>query len=154
MNPQALAERVVGSMLAADSFSRWLGVELLDIEPGRCKLRMQVRDDMLNGFGRCHGGVVFSLADSALAFASNSRGRVAVSVENSLAYPAPAFPGDMLTALAEEQSHGDRISTFHVSVTNQDARKVGVFRGTVYRTRKTFPPSGAANPEPADREET
>ncbi len=138
MNEQTLAEEVVRRMLAEDAFSAWLGIELLEIAPGSCKVRMRVREQMLNGFRRCHGGVVFSLADSALAFASNSRGRIAVSVENSLAYPAPVFAGDLLTASATELSHGERISTFHVLVTNQDSRHVGIFRGTVYRTRRSI----------------
>lgn len=138
MNEQVLAEKVVERMLRNDTYSAWLGVELIETGPGRCVVAMTVRPDMLNGFGRCHGGVIFSLADSALAFACNSRGRVAVSIENSVAYPAPVFPGDRLTAIAEEQSFSRRIAVYHVSVTNQNADKVGIFRGTVYRTDKVF----------------
>ena len=128
-----LAEKVVGHMLARDNFSRWLGVELLSVAPGRAELAMTVREDMLNGFGVCHGGVTFSLADSALAFASNTHGRVTVSIENSMAYPAKVSLGDRLTAVARELSAGYRIATYEVLVNLDDGTKVGIFRGTVYR---------------------
>src|SRR5678815_133800 len=94
---QVQADRVVATMRAGDAFSRWLGIELLALEPGGCTVRMAVRPDMLNGFGVCHGGVTFSLADSALAFASNTHGRVTVSVENGISYPASVAAGDVLT---------------------------------------------------------
>ncbi len=151
---QALAERIVQKMLQSDTFSAWLGVELVETAPGRSRLAMTVRPDMLNGFGRCHGGVVFALADSALALACNSRGQVAVSIENSVAYPAPVFEGDRLQAVAEEQSAGRRIAVYSVLVTNQRADKVGIFRGTVYRTEKVHfgevEPSGDSRRPPTD----
>ena len=133
---QSAAERVVAGMLARDAYSRWLGVALRAVAPGRCVLDMTVRDDMVNGFGVCHGGVTFGLADSALAFACNSRGGVTLSIENSIGYPAPARPGDVLTAVAEEESGGRRVRFYRVSVTNQRGEAVGHFRGTVYDTGK------------------
>ena len=139
-DPQALAERVVADMMAADAFSRWLGVELREVAPGRCVLAMTVRDDMVNGFGVCHGGVTFGLADSALAFACNSRGGVTMSIENSIGYPAPARPGDVLTAVAEAESAGRRVGFYRVSVTNQRGEPVGHFRGTVYDTGRPHDP--------------
>src|SRR5205085_1092993 len=133
---QGAAERVVAGMLRHDAFSRWLGVELRAVAPGRCVLTMAVRDDMVNGFGVCHGGVTFGLADSALAFACNSRsgGGLTMSIENSIGYPAPARPGDVLTAVAEAESAGRRVGFYRVTVTNQRGEPVGYFRGTVYDT--------------------
>ena len=136
MNKQALAERVVEEMLAHDAFSAWLGLEVLEIGPGRAVVRMTVRADMLNGFYVAHGGVTFSLADSALAFASNSHGRVALALENSIFYPNPVAEGDVLTATAEEVSAANRVAVYNVSVTRADGTQVGVFRGSVYRTKK------------------
>ena len=133
---QARAARLVATMLASDAFSRWLGVELVAIAPGACTVRMAVRAEMLNGFGVCHGGVTFSLADSALAFASNTHGRVTVSVENVISYPAPVSAGDVLTAVAEEESAGNRLAFYRVTVRKQDGTAVALFRGTVYRTSR------------------
>src|SRR6185503_1430961 len=98
---QALAERVVGAMIARDAFSRWLGITLLEVRPRYAAVRMTVRDDMVNGFGVSHGGIAYSVADSALAFASNTNGRVTVSIENAITYPAPVRVGDVITAIAE-----------------------------------------------------
>jgi acyl-CoA thioesterase len=133
---QRRAERLVGTMLARDAFTAWLGAELVAIGPGACTLRMTVRAEMLNGFGVCHGGITFSLADSALAFASNTHGTVTVSVENSITYPAPAGPGDTLTATATEESAGARLAFYRVAVSKDDGTIVGLFRGTVYRTSR------------------
>ena len=133
---QALAERCVGAMLERDAFSRWLGLEVLDVAPERARVRMTVRAEMLNGFDVCHGGVTFALADSALAFASNTHGRVTVSVENGIAYPAPARAGDVLTADAEPEGGGRRVRYYRVVVRRQDGDAVGIFRGTVYRTSR------------------
>ncbi|MGZ8493681.1 MAG: hotdog fold thioesterase [Gemmatirosa sp.] len=131
---QATAERVVAGMMAADAFSRWLGVAVLAVAPHRATIRMTVRDDMTNGFGVCHGGVTFAFADSALAFASNTCGTVSMSIENAIGYPAPARPGDVLTAVAEPDTPGRRIGFYRVTVTNQRGEPVGHFRGTVYDT--------------------
>jgi acyl-CoA thioesterase len=140
MNSKELAEKVVSKMLEHDEFSKWLGIEVLNISPGYSKLKMKVRKEMLNGFQTCHGGITFSLADSALAFASNNSGRVAVALETSIAFPSPVVEGDELTAIAEEQSKGNSVGVYNVSVVNQAGVKVGVFRGTVYRTKKEYFP--------------
>ena len=140
---QALAERVVAGMLAADPFSRWLGVELLVVAPHRAELRMTVRDEMANGFGVCHGGVTFALADSALAFASNTRGTVTVSIENAIGYPAAVRAGDVLTAVCEPDTPGRRVGFYRVTVRNQHGEAVAHFRGTVYDTGR---PHDAAAP--------
>lgn len=131
---QALAESVVQGMLARDAFSRWLGVDVLRVAPGQCTLRMTVRAEMLNGFGVAHGGVTYALADSALAFASNTNGRVTVSIENNIGYPVAVHPGNVLTAEAVELSASRRVAFYSVTVRNEAGVVVAVFRGTVYRT--------------------
>ena len=136
MNGKEIAEKVTAKMILNDEFSRWLGIEVVEQNSGFSKLKMKIRKEMLNGFHICHGGVTFSLADSALAFASNSYGRIAVALETSIAFPAPVYEGDELTAIAEEQSKGNSVAVYNVTVTNQSGVKVGIFRGTVYRTKK------------------
>ena len=133
---QQRAERVVKTMLAEDAFSEWLGVEAVEIAPRRSTLRMTVRPEMVNGFGVSHGGIVYSLADSALAFASNTHGRITVAIENSISYPQPVSVGDTLTAVAEEESFTGRIGYYRVTVRNQNDLLVAIFRGTVYRTKQ------------------
>jgi acyl-CoA thioesterase len=134
--PQHLAEEVVSGMRAQDGFSAWLGIELLDIQPGRCTLRMTVRPDMLNGFGVCHGGVTFALADSAMAFASNTHGRVTMSVDNSISYIAPVRAGDVLRAEATREGEGGPMAFYRVTVTSGKGDHVAIFRGTVYMTKR------------------
>jgi acyl-CoA thioesterase len=141
---QALAERVVQGMLASDRYSAWLGIEPLVIAPGRSVLRMTVRDDMVNGFGIAHGGITFSLADSALAFATNTGGTVSLALDCSISYPAAARVGDVLTATAEVQSRSSRIAFCDVTVRKADGSVVGHFRGTVYHTPKPHFPEETA----------
>jgi len=137
MTEQELAERIVAQMMSNDAFSRWLGIEVAAVSLGRVEVRMTVREEMLNGFRVAHGGIAYALADSALAFASNTRGRVALALENSIFYPAPVHAGDVLTAVAEEVAAANRVAAYHVTVTRADGTNVGVFRGSVYRTKKT-----------------
>lgn len=146
-----LAERVVDRMMSRDAFSQWLGLEILEVRPDAVRVRMRVRDEMVNGFGVCHGGVTFALADSALAFASNTHGRITVSIENSITYPAPVRPGDVLVASAEQESATQRLAFFRVVVRKVvgddgvDGDVVALFRGTVYRTKQDhFPESTTA----------
>ncbi len=133
---QHLAERVVTGMLAKDAFSEWLGLEVLEIAPRRSTVQMQVRPEMVNGFGVSHGGIVYSLADSALAFACNTHGRVTVAIENSISYPQGAAVGDRLTAVAEEESETRSLGFYRVVVRNQRNEVVSTFRGTVFKTHR------------------
>ena len=133
-----LARRVVETMLTRDAFSQWLGISVLEVSPQTVTIRMTVRDEMLNGFSVCHGGVAFSLADSALAFASNTHGRVTVSIENSITYPVAVAAGDVLTARAEQESASNRLAFYRVTVRRQDNLIVALFRGTVYRTNRDY----------------
>jgi acyl-CoA thioesterase len=133
---QELAERVVKGMLEKDAFSEWLGIEALEIAPRKSALRMTVRKEMVNGFGVAHGGIVYSLADSALAFACNTHGTVTVALENSISYPAPVNVGDVLTAVSNEEATTNRLAFHRIIVKNQNDVVVAVFRGTVYDTKR------------------
>ena len=133
---EQLAERVVRGMIGKDAFSRWLGIEVLEIAPRRSTTRMTIRAEMVNGFGVSHGGIVYSLADSALAFAANTNGNVTVAIENSIGYPQPVRVGDVITAVAEEESFGNRVGYYRVTCRNQQDEVVATFRGTVYRTNR------------------
>jgi acyl-CoA thioesterase len=132
---QQLAESVVRLMMARDEFSRSLGMSIVEIAPRRSTCRLTVRPDMMNGFGVCHGAVTYALADSALAFACNTHGRVTMAIENSIGYPAAVSIGDVLTAVAVEDSATNRLGFYTVRVTNQNGTVVAVFRGTVFRTK-------------------
>ena len=135
-----LAERVVAEMMVKDAFSQWLGIVIVDVRPRRAVVRMTVREEMVNGFGVCHGGIAFSLADSALAFASNTHGRVTVSIENTITYPKVIAIGDTLTATAKEESSTSRLGFYKVTVRRSDDTIVALFKGTVYKTQKSHFP--------------
>jgi len=133
---QELAERVVAAMIEKDAFSRWLGIDVLEVAPRRSTCRLTVRAEMVNGFGVTHGGIAFSLADSAFAFACNTNGKVTVSIENSITYPAAIHVGDVLTAVAREDAASGKLSYYSAEVTNQNGDVVGLFRGTAFKTAK------------------
>ncbi|MFA3783592.1 PaaI family thioesterase [Melioribacteraceae bacterium 4301-Me] len=138
MNKQLTAEKAIEKMLKSDKFSRWLRVKIVESKKGYCKLEMKVRKEMMNGFNIVHGGVTFSLADSALAFASNSYGKVAVVIENNISFVKPVRENDILIATAEEQSRNNHLGVYSVEITNQKNEKVAVFKGTVYITNKNI----------------
>ena len=124
---------IVQVMMQKDEFSRWLGIEVMNAGNGVSTLKMKIRGEMCNGFGIAHGGITFSLADSALAFASNSQGRHAVSIETSISHLMPCFSGDILTATAFEISLSHRLAIYQVIITNHKEEKIALFKGTVYR---------------------
>lgn len=132
---QRLAERVVSAMMAKDAFSQWLGLEVIDVRPSGATVRMEVRPEMQNGFGVCHGAIPFALADSALAFASNTHGKITLSIENSITYPKAIAVGDVLTATADEESSTKRLAFYRVAV-ERGTDVVALFRGTVYKTNQ------------------
>ncbi|MEP6646502.1 MAG: hotdog fold thioesterase [Saprospiraceae bacterium] len=129
--------RIVEKMYHADAFSQWLGIERIEERPGFCILQMLVRPEMVNGFGIAHGAITYALADSALAFASNSQGRKAVSIETSINHLKPVHPGDMLRAEAEETSLGNKIAIYHIKVMRNDDL-VAHFKGMVYRKEEEW----------------
>jgi acyl-CoA thioesterase len=134
MTKEDIAEKVVARMYNNDWFSQWLGIERAEVKPGKCVLRMHVRKEMLNGFQILHGGITFSLADSALAFASNSHGRKSVSIEASMSYIESCREGDVLTATAFEVKVSNKIGIYAIEVKDQEGRLIAHFKGTVYRT--------------------
>lgn len=127
------AADITAVMMAQDRFSQWLGIEVGAVSPGECVLSMRVREEMVNGFGVAHGGITFSLADSAMAFASNGQGRHAVSIDNSISHLVPVRAGDLLTARATEEQLGGSLGHYRVVVLNQDGQMVALFRGIVFR---------------------
>ena len=130
--------KIVNKMYDQDAFSQWLGIEIVDVSEGYCQLRMKVRKEMLNGFHIAHGGIAYSLADSALAFASNSHGRKSLSVETSISHMVSIKAGDMLTAMTKELSRSDKIGVYLITITNNENQEIANFKGTVYRTSKNW----------------
>lgn len=131
-------EIVINNLLKEDWFSDWLGIEVIAIREGYCKIKMEVRKEMLNGFGITHGGITYSLGDTCLALASNSYGRQSLSVETSISHTKSTNVGDILIAEAEELNLTNRIGIYSITITNQDSVKVAFFRGSVYRTSKEW----------------
>ncbi len=125
-------------MYANDAFSQWLGIDVIEAGPGYCSLLMTVRKEMTNGFGIAHGGITYSLADSALAFASNGQGHHALSVETSISHIKTVAIGDQLKANAKEVAGSRRIGHYEVSIYNQDNIMVAWFKGIVYKKEETW----------------
>lgn len=121
-----------------DYFSQWLGIERQEDGAGKSVLTMKIRKEMLNGFGIAHGGITFSLADSALAFAANGYGKQAVSIETGISHLKPLKEGDIITATTIEESLTNRIGIYRIVIENQNGEKVALFKGTVYRTEKIW----------------
>jgi acyl-CoA thioesterase len=133
MNNESKPSRIVDAMMAKDTFSQWLGVQRLAEREGYCRLQMTIRPDMCNGFQIAHGGISYSLADSALAFASNSHGRQAVSIETSISHIKPLKAGDVIIATAEEQHCTNKIGIYEVRIEKEHGELVALFKGTVFR---------------------
>jgi len=140
---QALAERVAQAMFADDRASQAMGMRIVRVGPGTAELTMTVRGDMVNGHATCHGGVIFSLADSAFAFACNGGNERTVASGCSIEFVAPAREGDVLTAIAVERSASGRTGVYDIDVINQRGEKIAFFRGKSYRIK------GPVIPDPA-----
>ena len=138
MSSNNLSEKIVNKMFEGDAFSQWLGIEIIKVEEGFCELNLTIREEMTNGFKIAHGGITYSLADSALAFASNSHGRKSVSVETSISHTKQCLVGDVITAKAIEKSISHKIAIYEITITNQKDETVALFKGTVYRTSKDW----------------
>ncbi len=134
-DPQELAELAAKFMYENDAASQALGARVVSVAPGQASMTMTVRADMLNGHKTCHGGFIFALADSTFAFACNSRNMVTVASGCSIDYLAPGFEGDVLTAHAVEYSLAGRTGVYDVHVTNQDGKRIAIFRGRSYRIK-------------------
>lgn len=129
---------IVQTMYDKDAFSKWLGIEILQVDLGKVRIRMTVREEMHNGFGIAHGGISYSLADSAFAFASNARGQHAVSIDTSIAHMKTIRPGDVLTAYSEEIKVGRSTANYLIHVINQEEEPVALFKGVVFRLDKKW----------------
>jgi acyl-CoA thioesterase len=132
---QALAERVADSMWERDTASHALGMRIISVGPGRAELAMTVRADMLNGHAICHGGFIFTLCDSAFAYACNSYNLNTVASGCGIDFLAPAREGDVLTAAAHERSAAGRTGVYDIEVTNQRGEHIALFRGKSYRIK-------------------
>lgn len=139
-NDHQKARNVVDHMLENDLFSQWLGIELIEIKEGYSKIKMLVRNEMINGFGIVHGGIAFSLADSAFAFACNNRNILSVALDTSINFIKPVNPGDELIAEAREIHNGRTTGLYQIRVTNQHQHEVALFKGLCYRTEKKLIP--------------
>ncbi len=135
MDMDAFAARVARGMYDNDPASRALGMELVEVRRGYARLVMRVREDMANGHAICHGGHIFTLADSAFAFACNWTNRVTVALACHITFTAPARVGDLLVAEAREVHRAGRTGVYDVTVTREDGTTVAVFRGNSYTTR-------------------
>lgn len=133
---QPSPSEVVSHMMVNDAFSKWLGVIVLEVRQGYSKIQMTLREEMLNGFGVIHGGIAFSLADSAFAFACNNRNNLSMALDTSINFIKSTLPGDVLTAEAKELHNGRSTGLYLITVTNQRDEQVALFKGTCFRTGK------------------
>lgn len=127
-------------MMQHDLFSQWLGIEVIEVKEGYSQIRMNVRKEMINGFGIVHGGVAFSLADSAFAFACNNRNVLSVALDTSINFTKPVHVDDILTATATEIHNGRSTGLYQVQIRNQHDHVVAIFKGTCFRTNKQLIP--------------
>jgi len=131
-----LANKVVGKMMQDDLFSQWMGMQVLDVKEGYSKITMSIRKEMINGFGIVHGGVAFSLADSAFAFACNNRNNVSVALDVTISFTKAVNVGDVLIAEAKEIHNGRSTGVYLITISNQKNEQVAFFKGTCFRTGK------------------
>ncbi len=131
-----LANSVVSHMMENDYFSQWMSVEVLEVHEGYSKIRMTIRKEMVNGFGIVHGGIPFSLADSAFAFACNNRNNLSVALDVTITFTKAVNVGDTLTAEAKEVHNGRSTGVYLITVINQKNEQVAFFKGTCFRTGK------------------
>lgn len=132
------ANKIVSHMMQNDAFSRWMNIEVIAVDKGYCKVSCTVREEMLNGFRVAHGGIPFSLADSALAFSAATYGRVALAVDNSISFTRKTQAGDRLTAESSCLHLTHKTGLFEVRITNQAGELVAIMKATVYRTSEEF----------------
>ncbi len=132
------ASKIVDRMYDKDAFSQWLGIRRLEDGKGQSKLEMKVRAEMCNGFGIAHGGIAYALADSALAFAVNAHGKLAISISSTISYLRPVKSGDTLRTEVEELYCGRKNASFLVRVYNQSKELVAILNGAVHRSDKAW----------------
>ena len=138
MQAKSIHRDVVDHMMENDRFSQWMGIEVLDIREGYSHIRMEIRPEMANGFGIVHGGVPFSLADSAFAFACNNRNNLSVALDVTITFIKAVHVGDVLTAEAKEVHNGRSTGVYLIEIRNQRQEQVALFKGTCFRTGKAL----------------
>lgn len=134
MTPKAIVQK----MMEKDAFSQWMDIKIIKVDAGYCRLEATIQPEMVNGFMIAHGGISYSLSDSALAFAANGYGKQCVSIETSISHTRPAKIGDVLTATCTELNRSKTIGIYQVLITNQEDKKVAIFKGTVYITKNDW----------------
>jgi len=135
-----LAQRCAEHMYENDAASQALGIRITEVHCGRAVAVMAVKDFMLNGHKTCHGGQIFTLADSAFAFACNSQNKAAVALSCTIDFVSPAFEGDILTATAEELHQGGRSGVYQIKITNQNQQLIALFKGNSARIKQSVLP--------------
>ncbi|PHS67142.1 MAG: thioesterase [Flavobacterium sp.] len=130
-------EQIPNKMLSQDSFSSWLGIEIVEVSKGKCKVKMKVRKEMLNSMNYAHGGITYSLADTAFGFAANTYGKFAVSIETSINHIEAIEEGDVLVAESIIEKTGNKLG-FHIVEVKRGKELVALFKGVVYRTSKNW----------------
>jgi acyl-CoA thioesterase len=138
MQNDKLAREVVDHMMDHDFFSQWMGIEVLEIREGYSRIKMVIRKEMVNGFGIVHGGIPFSMADSAFAFACNNRNNLSVALDVTISFTKAMHIGDTLTAEAKEVHNGRSTGVYLITITNQKEEHVALFKGTCFRTGKNL----------------
>ena len=131
-------KEIVNKMINNDAFSKWLGINIIQLEKGYCKLQMKILQDMTNGFDIAHGGICYSLADSALAFASNSHGKMALSIETSISHTKKVNINDTLIAETKELNINSKTGLYNIKITNQNSEEIAFFKGTVFFSDKIW----------------
>jgi len=131
-------KEIVDKMINNDAFSKWLGINIIQLEKGYCKIQMKILHDMTNGFDIAHGGICYSLADSALAFASNSHGKMALSIETSISHTKKVNINDTLTAETKELNINSKTGLYNIKITNQNSEEIAFFKGTVFFSEKIW----------------
>ena len=134
-----LAKKVVEKMMEDDLFSKWLQIEIIEVTEGHSKIKMELRNEMINGFNVIHGGIIFALADSAFAFACNTRNNLSMALDCSISFNKASIPGDVLVAEAREIHNGQSTGLYIITIINQKHNDhVALFKGTCFRTGKTL----------------
>ena len=132
------AQQIVNHMMKNDAFSQWLGIQVVSNKAGSAVLEMTVRNEMTNGFNIAHGGITYSLADSALAFASNGGGKQSLSIETSIHHIEKVLAGDVIRASASLICETHKTAIYQIDITKTSGERVAWFKGTVYRTSKEW----------------
>lgn len=131
-------QQIVEHMMKHDAFSQWMGVEVEEVKEGYCKITCEITDEMLNGFKVTHGGIIFSLADSALAFSAATYGRVSLAIDNSISLFKKTEAGEKITAVSTCINITHKTGVFEVNIFNSKDEKIALMKATVYRTGEEF----------------